>query len=211
MVGGSVTAFAPGSLQPPSTLLCRHLTPWTVPPRSASWELHLCSRVLIGSMGSLVPCESLAESPATYMPDPRRATMSSWANPVLVPQALTYPRFSDRYESLDTSSVVHLRSALSASPETGPRSFSLYRSTPDPHESSTGGWFDESSLAKSSSVGLPPSFTQLRIDSWIAIPPLNSSSHTSGILLINGVTGRLMEPQYSARQSITLENAEGKR
>lgn len=97
------------------------------------------------------------------MPDPGRATVSSLAIPVLVPAFLTISGFSDRYESLDTSSVVHLRSALRASPETGLRPFSLFRSTPGPHEPSTGGWFDESSLVKFSSVGLPPSSAQLRI------------------------------------------------
>lgn len=101
------------------------------------------------------------------MPDPGRATISSRAIPVLVPGFLTIPGFSDRYESLDTSSVVHLRSALRASPETVVRPFSLYRSAPGPHEPSTGGRFDESFLVQSSSVGPPPSSAQLRIDAWV--------------------------------------------
>ena len=161
--GCFVASFAPRSLQPPSSLVRRHLTSCPASNGLASWELHLCAPLLIGCMISLVPCKSLAGSPATYMPDSGRATMSSLAIPVLVPQALTIPRFSNRYVFLDTSSVVHLRSALRASPETGPRPFSLYRSTPGPREPSTGGWFDESSLVKFSSVGLPPSSTQLRI------------------------------------------------
>jgi hypothetical protein len=72
--------------------------------------------------------------------------MSSEAIPVLVPGTLTISGFSDLYALLDTSSVVHLRSALRAAPETVLRSFSLYRSTPGPHEPSTGGRFDESVL-----------------------------------------------------------------
>ncbi len=164
--GCFVASFAPGSLQPPSSLVRRHLTSCPASNGLASWELHLCVPLLIGCMISLVPCKSLAGSPATYMPGSGRATMSSLAIPVLVPQALTIPRFSNRYVLLDTSSVVHLRSALRASPETGPRPFSLYRSTPGPREPSTGGWFDESSLVKFSSVGLPPSSTQLRIGYW---------------------------------------------
>jgi len=190
--GRFVASFAPGSLQPPSSLLLRHLTPWSASPRSASWELHLCPRALIGSMGSLVPCKSLAWVPATYMPDSGRATISSRAIPVLVPQVLTISGFSNQYESLDTSSVVHLRSAPHASPETVVRPFSLFRSTPGPHEPSTGGRFDESSLVKSSSVGLPPSFAQLQIDARMLFLLSILESHVSQhlCLIIGGLPSR---------------------
>ena len=182
--GGFVAPFAPGSLQPPSSLVLRHLTSWPASPGLASWELHLCTPVFIRSMISLVPCKSLAWVPATYMPDSGRATVSSLAIPVLVPQVLTIPRFSNRYVLLDTSSVVHLRSAPHAAPETVLRPFSLFRSTPGPHEPSTGGRFDESSLVKFSSVGLPPSSTQLRIDYRVLILLPILESHVREYLVV---------------------------
>src|SRR3954465_3170986 len=76
---------------------------------------HLNFSLGIEATGSHVPCKSLVQSHATFMPD------AAWAAirppPQTRPGLTTSPRFRHRPYAFDTSSVVRSRSSLRTSPD----------------------------------------------------------------------------------------------
>jgi hypothetical protein len=144
----------------PSSLLRIHLPPPTPSLLSVSWVLHLRLPVNPGLVASPVPCQSLLEGPAAFMPDPVRT-----ARPVMHLSHLS-PRSNGNTGFRISTFLRHLIggslsfSSFKVTCDIFCR-FSLFRSAPEALDSSTGGRFDESHWSSPHRWARPPSSAQL--------------------------------------------------